>query len=121
MLANILQLPGGSHGFSAGRDATALRQAGRPPLRQNIAGQAAEKGAGIFNTDATAAEIIHQRCPFHLVPVAWVSGHDQMDMLGHWTFVELKARAGLLLALWLLSASFLIWRHLRRRKQPERG
>jgi len=72
--------------------------------------------SGLSDYNATAADIVRERCPIHLVPVAWVSGHDQADVLFNWCFAEIKARLAALLVLWGFSVGFFISQNWRRRK-----
>ena len=61
--------------------------------------------SGMVGTDFKAAEVIGERCPFHLVPPKWVAGKDEADKLLNWPISETKARLGLLLAVWVLSVA----------------
>jgi hypothetical protein len=61
--------------------------------------------SGMMGTDFKAAEVIRERCPFHLVPPEWVAGKDETDKLLNWPISETKARLGLLLAVWVLSVA----------------
>ena len=71
---------------------------------------------GLLPYNFTATDVIQERCPFHLVPAAWVSGSDQADILMRWGFAETKARLTVLLALWILSVSLFVWQYLQRRR-----
>jgi hypothetical protein len=67
--------------------------------------------SGITSNNFTAADIIRERCPVHLVRPEWVPGKDQGDMLLSWTVIEIKARLIILLILWMLGVTAIVWRY----------
>ncbi|HEY3761594.1 MAG TPA: hypothetical protein VGN23_07595 [Verrucomicrobiae bacterium] len=71
---------------------------------------------GLMPYNFTAADVIGHSCPFHIVPVTWVSGNDQFDILFRWSIDETRARLAALLALWMLMVSILSWQYLRGRR-----
>jgi hypothetical protein len=71
--------------------------------------------SGIMSNNFTAADVIRERCPIHLVRPEWVAGKDQDDILLGWPIIEIKARLITLLILWMLSETAFVWRYLRRR------
>ena len=77
--------------------------------------------SGIVNYDFTAAAVIRERCPIHLVKPAWISGTDQGDILIHWCFAETQVRVVVLLVLWALIVSGLLWQYFRRRRHDQIG
>jgi len=72
--------------------------------------------SGLAPYDFSAAAIIKERCPFHLVRPEWVTGTDQGDILFRWATMEIRVRLIVLLGLWILSVSLLGWQYLRRRR-----
>jgi hypothetical protein len=70
--------------------------------------------SGLVATNLTAAEVIKQRCPLHLVRPDWVAGSDQTDILLNWPIAEMKARLAVLLVAWVLSAALIVRQHQRR-------
>jgi hypothetical protein len=76
---------------------------------------------GLSPTNWTAADIIRQRCPVHLVRAEWIRGTDQGDMLFAWAVTETKARLALVCALWLIAVGVLVWRALLQRQHGHRA
>jgi hypothetical protein len=71
----------------------------------------------------SAADLIQMNCPFHLVPVTWVSGNNESEKIKNWCVAETKARLASLSALWVLAVSFITWRHFGERSHsvPSNG
>ena len=69
--------------------------------------------SGLMPAHFVAAEVVRTRCPFHLVPVEWVSGPDQITILNHWNVAEIRARLTLVLVMWVAAMSLLVWRYFR--------
>ncbi|HTV61784.1 MAG TPA: hypothetical protein VMH30_04365 [Verrucomicrobiae bacterium] len=67
---------------------------------------------GLMPYNFRAADVIRQDCPFHIIPVAMMSGSNQADILFRWSIAETYARLGALVALWTVMVALLIWRHL---------
>jgi hypothetical protein len=76
---------------------------------------------GMMNSDFTAAAVIQQRCPFHLVRPGWVTGTDQGDILLRWWFAEIRVRAAVLFLLWALTVGALVWQYFRRQRHERVG
>jgi hypothetical protein len=72
--------------------------------------------SGLIATNFTAAEVIKERCPIHLVRPEWITSRDQTDMLFNWPITEMKARLAVLLVLWALSVAVLAHQHARRQR-----
>ena|ERR1035438_3106173 len=64
--------------------------------------------SGLVPTNFTAAQVIKERCPVHLVRPEWITGKDQMDVLLNWPVAEIKARLTVLLVVWLLGVGALV-------------
>jgi hypothetical protein len=77
--------------------------------------------SGPINHDFTAVAIIRKRFPLHLVSPAWIVGGDQFDVLFRWNIAEIKARLTILLVLWVLAVSALVWRFTRRHATRKSG
>ena len=77
--------------------------------------------SGIMSNNFTAADVIRERCPIHLVRPEWVTGKDQEDILLSWPIIEMKARLVTLLVLWLLSVTAFVWRYPRKRTDGQRA
>src|SRR5262245_10007569 len=69
---------------------------------------------GIHSSNWTDADLIRDRCPIRLVQPEWVS--SQPDTLMNWLVAEMRARCGVVAALWLSGVSIILWRYLRKRK-----
>jgi len=74
---------------------------------------------GLMNTNFTAAGVIRERCPFHLVRPEWVAGSDQSEILFRWVIVETEARMAILFFLWALAVSAFLWQYLRWRRREQ--
>ena len=72
--------------------------------------------SGLGPYDFSAANIIKERCPFHLVLPERVTGSDQGDILFRWATMETRVRLIVLLGLWILSVGLLVWQYSRRRR-----
>ena len=77
--------------------------------------------SGLGDTNFRAADVIRERCPFHLVAPGWVSGNDQFDKLFRWSLAEIKTRLAVLFLLWTLTVSAFVWQYLRRRRHEQVG
>ena len=53
--------------------------------------------SGLLTADFTAAEVVRERCPSHLILPRWVAGNEQAD-----NCEEMTARLTMLLVAWLL-------------------
>ncbi len=73
----------------------------------------------IHSANWTDADIIRHRCPIRLIQPEWVS--SQPDTLMNWCVAEIRARLGLIAALWLGSVSTIVWRYLKKRKNTHAG
>ena len=71
---------------------------------------------GLMDYGFTAADVIGERAPLHLVPIAWVSGSSEGVILMRWGMMEEKVRMMLVVVLWIVSVSFFSWLYLRKRK-----
>jgi hypothetical protein len=58
---------------------------------------------GIVPSDRSAADIIQQRCPLHLVRPEWIKGSDQGDILFSWVVTEANARLLAVCAVWVIA------------------
>src|SRR5207244_8195884 len=74
---------------------------------------------GIHSSNWTDADTIRHCCPIRLIQPEWVS--SQPDTLMNWCVAEIKARLGLIAALWLGSVSTMSWRYLKKRKNTHAG
>src|SRR5664280_2110259 len=61
--------------------------------------------SGLMSHDFTAADIVRQRCPVHLIQPGWLAGTDQFDVLFRWSVAEMRARLAVLMLLWILAVS----------------
>jgi len=77
--------------------------------------------SGLMASDFTAADVIRERCPVHLVKPGWIVGNDQFDILFRWNVAEIKARLAILLLLWILIVSAFVWQYLRRQRNEHVG
>jgi len=78
--------------------------------------------SGIRNPNNNSAQFIRERCHFFLVSPEWMSGSAKAtgldsDPVWRWENAEMKTRAIVVLILWVIGLSVLIWWHLRRRGQ----
>jgi hypothetical protein len=71
---------------------------------------------GLTPRSFIAAQVIQQRCPFHLVNPANIPGRDQADILNRWTLAEVRARVAVISCLWGLAALALFWNYWRNRQ-----
>lgn len=76
---------------------------------------------GLSSFNESAAKIIKERCPIHLVRPEWVSNDSSTsgDPLINWYFAEIKARLGLVTILWLVSISIILWQNAKKRRARE--
>ena len=63
---------------------------------------------GLLPTNWTAADVIRQRCPVHVVRPEWIRGTEQVDVLFTWAATETKARLALVCAFWLIAVGVLV-------------
>lgn len=77
--------------------------------------------SGLVAHDFTAADVILERCSFHLVRPGWIAGSDQFDILFRWSVAEIQARLAVLFLLWILTVSAFVWQYLRRRRHEHVG
>ena len=70
--------------------------------------------SGIMSSNFTAADVIRERCPIHLIRPEWVAGKDQDDILLNWPITEIKARLIGLFGLWTVSLAAIVQRFSRR-------
>jgi len=75
--------------------------------------------SGIVPSDWSAADVIQQRCPFHLLRPGWIKGSDQADILFTWTVVEMKARLLAVCGVWVIGIALLAWRALKSRHHEQ--
>jgi len=66
-------------------------------------------------TNWTGAELVRHLWPFRLIQPEWVSNPPQYDYL-RWAQAETLARLAMMFLGWLGGATWLLQRHLRRRK-----
>jgi len=72
--------------------------------------------SGLMSTNFSAADVIRERCPLHLVQPEWIAGTDQVDILLRWPITEMKARLAVLLVLWVFSVSIFAVQFRRRHR-----
>ncbi len=71
--------------------------------------------SGLWPSNWTAADVVRQRCPVHLVRPEWIKGTDQGDILFNWAVTEVRARLAVIVAFWVLAVSLLLWQGFRGR------
>lgn len=64
----------------------------------------------IHPSDWTDADLVRHLWHFRLIQPEWVGSPPAYDYL-RWTQAEALARLGAVLLVWLVSASWMIWRH----------
>jgi hypothetical protein len=63
--------------------------------------------SGIVPSNWNAAEVIRQRCPFHLISAAWIRGGDPSDILFSWAVTETRARLLAVCSGWVIAIAVL--------------
>jgi len=69
--------------------------------------------SGIAPSNWTAADVIRQRCPLHLVRPERIGGSDQWDILFSWVALEIKTRLLVVSSLWAVTIAVSLWLALR--------
>ncbi len=69
--------------------------------------------SGIAPSNWSAADVIQQRCPLHLVRPEWTGGGGEGDILLSWVALETKTRLLVVSSLWVVAIAVSLWLALR--------